>query len=85
MAGFVRECHNCTPETCAEYDTCEDRKARASKLLGEVHFKEAKKPVDWHGKMTAKAAWRLGYITREEFVAIRKAWKLKKLMMEGSQ
>jgi hypothetical protein len=31
--------------------------------------------------MTAKAAWRLGYITREEFVAIRKAGKLRKIMM----
>jgi len=33
--------------------------------------------VDWHGKCTAKAAWKLGYITREEFVAIRKAFKAK--------
>ena len=38
--------------------------------------------VDWHGKMTAKAAWKLGYITREEFVAIRKAAKLRKILME---
>ncbi len=37
---------------------------------------------DWHGKMTAKAAWKQGIITREEFVAIRKAAKLRKIMME---
>jgi hypothetical protein len=30
---------------------------------------------DWHGKMTAKAAWKLGYITKEEFAAIRRRWK----------
>jgi len=66
MAGFVRECHNCTPQTCNEFDTCEDRKAR-----------EAKNAFDWHGKMTGKAAWKLGYITREQFVAIRKAFKAK--------
>jgi hypothetical protein len=33
--------------------------------------------------MTAKSAWKLGFISREEFVAIRKASKLKKLMMEA--
>ena len=33
--------------------------------------------VDWHGKMTAKSAWKLGYISREQFVAIRKAFKAK--------
>ena len=31
---------------------------------------------DWHGKMTAKAAWKYGYITREQFVEIRKKFKL---------
>jgi hypothetical protein len=61
MAGFVRECHNCTPQTCNEYESCEDRKARE----------------DWHGKMTAKSAWKLGYITREQFEEIRKAFKEK--------
>jgi hypothetical protein len=33
--------------------------------------------VNWHGKMTAKAALRLGYITREQFKEIRKAFKAK--------
>lgn len=33
--------------------------------------------VDWHGKMTAKAAWTRGLITRDEFLAIRKAAKVE--------
>jgi hypothetical protein len=33
--------------------------------------------VDWHGKMTAKSAWKLGYISREQFLEIRKAFKAK--------
>jgi len=32
---------------------------------------------DWHGKMTAKAAWKLGHITREQFLKLRKAFKAK--------
>jgi hypothetical protein len=39
--------------------------------------------ADWRGKMTCKAAWKLGLITREQFVAFRKASKLKKLLMEA--
>lgn len=30
---------------------------------------------DWHGKMTAKAAWRFGHITKEEFQEIKKRHK----------
>lgn len=66
MTNFERECHNCTHGTCEEFDTCEDRKAR-----------EAKSSLDWQGKMTAKSAWKLGYITREQFVKIRKEFKAK--------
>lgn len=64
MTNFERECHNCTPSVCKEYDSCEDRKAR-----------EAKSSVDWQGKMTAKAAMKLGLISREEFLAWRKEAK----------
>lgn len=35
--------------------------------------------VDWHGKMTAKAALRLGFITREQFLEIRKKFKAQHL------
>jgi hypothetical protein len=32
---------------------------------------------DWHGKCTAKAAWKLGFITRKQFEEIRAAAKEK--------
>jgi len=33
------------------------------------------KKFEWKGKMTAKAAWKLGYITREEYLKIRREGK----------
>jgi hypothetical protein len=40
---------------------------------------------DWQHHMTAKAALKQGLITPEEFAAIRKASKLRKLMMSPDE